>query len=50
MGASITREMKLSWDLTVEKILESIKIDILQVKEHRDNCTDRIIVKTQVYS
>lgn len=50
MGVSVKREMKLSFDLTIEEILKAIKNDIIQVKEHRDNCCDRIIIKTEVFS
>ncbi len=50
MGTNVKRIMKLSYDLPTEKILERIKQDIIQVKEDRDHVTDRIVIKTEVYS
>lgn len=50
MGTKVNREMKLSYDVSVEKILEAIKGDILQVKASRDHITDGIFIKTEVYS
>ncbi len=50
MGLSVKREMKLSFTLTTEEILKRLRNDIIQVKEHRDSCCDRIIIKTEVFS
>jgi len=46
----IERDMKLSFDLTIEKILELIKTDILKVKEVRRFKTDRVYIKTQIFA
>ena len=46
----IERDMKLSFDLTIEKILELIKEDILNVKKNRQNKAYRIHIESKVYT
>lgn len=46
----VERDMILSFDLTIEKILELIRTDILKVKEARRFKTDRICIKTQIFA
>ncbi len=50
MGTKINRVMKLSYTLPIETILERIKQDIIQVQTDRSSCTERIVIKTEVYS
>ena len=46
----VNRDMVLSYELTIEEILELVKKDILSVKKNRSYKTDRIHIVTKVYT
>ena len=47
---NVERDMMLSYELTIEKVLELIKNDILKAKETRHFAGDRIHIKTKIYT
>ena len=46
----VNRDMMLSYELTIEEILELVKKDILSVKKNRNYATDRIHIVTKIYT